>query len=57
MNISQSALNIDLGDGHSSVPDGTDWWDMDTGTSVDFTSLPLDRWNPNLPHNTGSCLT
>ncbi|EIM92818.1 Metallo-dependent phosphatase [Stereum hirsutum FP-91666 SS1] len=37
------------------VPDGTDWWNVTApeGEAVDSASLPLDIWNPLLPHDTG----
>ena len=36
------------------VPQGTDWWDVSTADSkIDFASLPLDVWDPLMPHDTG----
>ncbi|KIY53010.1 Metallo-dependent phosphatase [Fistulina hepatica ATCC 64428] len=38
----------------SNVPPGTDWWDTgDDATQADIGSLPLDKWGPLLPHDTG----
>lgn len=39
----------------TSVPEGTDWWNVTQpeGQTVDSASLPLDIWNPLLPHDTG----
>ncbi|THG93934.1 hypothetical protein EW026_g7427 [Hermanssonia centrifuga] len=37
-------------------PEGVDWWNVaapDNGVSVDPTSLPLDIWDPLMPHDTG----
>lgn len=41
--------------GDTSVPEGTDWWNVTApeGDAVDSASLPLDIWNPLLPHDTG----
>ncbi|KAG7093566.1 hypothetical protein E1B28_007236 [Marasmius oreades] len=41
--------------GHgSNVPEGVDWWDTSTESeTIDYTSLPLDKWAPLLPHDTG----
>jgi hypothetical protein len=37
-----------------SVPSGLDWWNVSTSdTTTDSASLPLDVWNPLLPHDTG----
>lgn len=39
-----------------SYPEGTDWWDTsppDSGTPFDYASLPLDVWDPLMPHDTG----
>ncbi|KAH8832657.1 Metallo-dependent phosphatase-like protein [Flagelloscypha sp. PMI_526] len=58
MNAVQSAVSSKPGSGDTqgdlSVPEGTDWWDVESSgaNTLDFTSLPLDRWNPLLPHNT-----
>ena len=37
------------------VPSGVDWWNVTDSqdTNFDSTSLPLDVWNPLLPHDTG----
>lgn len=38
------------------IPEGTDWWDVsppDSATSFDPASLPLDVWDPLMPHDTG----
>ncbi|TFK71339.1 Metallo-dependent phosphatase [Pluteus cervinus] len=37
------------------VPSGVDWWNVTNSqdNSFDSTSLPLDVWNPVLPHDTG----
>ncbi len=38
------------------LPEGVDWWNVaapDNGVSVDPTSLPLDIWDPLMPHDTG----
>lgn len=34
---------------------GVDWWDVedDETNAQSSTSLPLDQWNPLLPHDTG----
>ena len=36
-------------------PNDVDWWDAedDETKSQSSTSLPLDQWNPLLPHDTG----
>jgi hypothetical protein len=32
----------------------TDWWNVTaTDKNIDYASLPLDIWNPLLPHKTG----
>ncbi|KAJ7623261.1 Metallo-dependent phosphatase-like protein [Roridomyces roridus] len=35
------------------IPEGVDWWNVTTDTQVDQASLPLDVWNPLMPHDTG----
>ncbi|THH19807.1 hypothetical protein EW146_g1433 [Bondarzewia mesenterica] len=36
------------------LPEGVDWWNTTySGGTVDSASLPLDVWNPLLPHDTG----
>ncbi|KAF7430650.1 hypothetical protein PC9H_006359 [Pleurotus ostreatus] len=47
---------VGLGHGAGDTkPGGVDWWNVTDSidTGVDFASLPLDVWNPLLPHNTG----
>lgn len=41
--------------GDTSPPEGVDWWNVTkpAGGSADSASLPLDVWNPLLPHDTG----
>ncbi|KXN86602.1 putative inactive purple acid phosphatase 29 [Leucoagaricus sp. SymC.cos] len=35
-------------------PDDVDWWNVTkTDDTIDYAGLPLDVWNPLLPHNTG----
>ncbi|KAJ8482432.1 hypothetical protein ONZ45_g14949 [Pleurotus djamor] len=55
-----SASHVDpqVGLGHTNKPDhnkDVDWWNVTDGggQAVDFASLPLDVWNPLLPHDTG----
>ena len=36
------------------VPAGVDWWDVAAPeTKIDYASLPLDVWDPLMPHDTG----
>jgi hypothetical protein len=38
----------------SGVPQGTDWWDVETPEpEIESSSLPLDVWDPLMPHDTG----
>ena len=46
--------NPTQGNGSGSVPEGTDWWDVETpAPEIDSSSLPLDVWDPLMPHDTG----
>ena len=46
--------NPTQGDNSGSVPEGTDWWDVETpAPEIDSSSLPLDVWDPLMPHDTG----
>jgi hypothetical protein len=37
------------------VPAGLEWWNVtQTPSASDSANLPLDQWNPLLPHDTGS---
>ena len=40
-------------EGSGSVPQGVDWWNVTSEAKPDVQSLPLDKWNPLLPHVTG----
>lgn len=35
------------------LPEGVDWWNVTSESKPDVQSLPLDKWNPLLPHVTG----
>ncbi|KAL0570041.1 Phosphatase dcr2 [Marasmius crinis-equi] len=39
----------------SDIPEGVDWWTSSTSDNdkIDFASLPLDKWAPLMPHDTG----
>lgn len=40
--------------GPDNVPPGTDWWDVETPEpEIESSSLPLDVWDPLMPHDTG----
>jgi hypothetical protein len=40
--------------GSDNVPPGTDWWDVETPEpEIESSSLPLDVWDPLMPHDTG----
>ena len=40
--------------GPGNVPPGTDWWDVETPEpEIESSSLPLDVWDPLMPHDTG----
>ena len=42
----------------SSVPQGTDWWDVEAPEpEIESSSLPLDVWDPLMPHDTGRTST
>ena len=46
------------GDKTNSVPPGTDWWDVESPEpEVESSSLPLDVWDPLMPHDTGCMCT
>jgi len=43
-----------IGAGNSSLPPGVDWWDVEKPQGMTHpSSLPLDKWAPLLPHETG----
>ena len=40
------------------VPQGTDWWDVETpDPEIESSSLPLDVWDPLMPYDTGCTWT
>lgn len=40
--------------GSGNIPPGTDWWDVETPEpEIESSSLPLDVWDPLMPHDTG----
>ena len=40
--------------GSGDVPEGTDWWDVEIPEpEIESSSLPLDVWDPLMPHDTG----
>lgn len=42
------------GTGSTKVPEGTDWWDVEAPEpEIESSSLPLDVWDPLMPHDTG----
>ena len=44
--------------GSNNVPSGTDWWDVETPEpEIESSSLPLDVWDPLMPHDTGCTCT
>jgi hypothetical protein len=44
--------------GSDNVPEGTDWWDVEApAPEIDSSSLPLDVWDPLMPHDTGCTCT
>lgn len=51
----QSSSPSGIGVTPPTLPEGVDWWNVSTDevSQIDFASLPLDRWSPVLPHNTG----
>lgn len=59
LNIGVSTGNNNTGTGKGSNTGGgaggdVDWWNVTaTEDNVDYAGLPLDVWNPLLPHNTG----
>ena len=56
--VSGSSVNDNTGStaiGTPSQADGVDWWNVTTPErpTLDSASLPLDVWDPMLPHDTG----
>ena len=53
--------SVGTGDGGlSSLPPDVDWWDVENAAATEnaasswsSASLPMDKWNPLLPHDTG----
>lgn len=44
--------------GPGGVPQGTDWWDVEVPEpEIESSSLPLDVWDPLMPHDTGRACT
>ena len=40
--------------GSNGVPEGTDWWNVEAPEpEIESSSLPLDVWDPLMPHDTG----
>lgn len=50
--------NPTMQNGNNGVPPGTDWWDVETPEpEIESSSLPLDIWDPLMPHDTGCTCT
>ncbi len=46
--------NTGSGSGSNTGSGDVDWWNVTTTQdNVDYAGLPLDVWNPLLPHDTG----
>jgi len=46
------------GNGSNNVPEGTDWWNVEVPEhEIESSSLPLDVWDPLMPHDTGCTCT
>jgi hypothetical protein len=40
--------------GSTNIPEGTDWWNVEAPEpEIESSSLPLDVWDPLMPHDTG----
>lgn len=52
--VDETSKSTDLSIPDNSTDSGVDWWNVTSADdSFDYTSLPLDVWNPLLPHITG----